>query len=930
MDIDHWAFGGGSHVDRYVPIDGNPAHDQFSGQIRIAFGSYEEIAAGRQYAYTVGFDATHGQPFSSYARYPQSEFHRQGVSNFSVSETFPPDQGPFGPDASSWGLNCGCLPVNIYVDPVDEHVYVGESSAGFREFDKENKRIGPTFGDEGCKFGESGCHIAGQIQAITIDHSGDANDGDIYVHGSGANRIAVFGRPVIVPDIEDIEATARHSTAQVSAAISPAGGPPVTNCIFEYSTTVNVYGQYEHAVPCTPATPYSGSTVATQNLSNLGIEATYHYRFFAYNANGRNYTGDHTFQTHAVLDVSTDPATNVERTSADLNGSFDPDGMDTHYRFEYGISTTYNNRSELLDAGAGTGAQAVAPVNVTGLQPGRTYHYRIVAINSLGKTRGADETFTVPKRPDISGVRATNMTETSAVLNARIDPLSYATQYYFEYGPSPAYGAKTPETALPSASGPQAVEEPISGLEPGVTYHYRVIATNQWGTTTTADSVFSFQAPSCPNSHVRQQTSASYLPDCRAYELVSPGIAGAVTLYPGNVVKAGNTANFNSIAEALYITAPNYSGLAQSPPRFGFFGAEGAINGLHPPNAILDRYVATRTETGWVTTYPGLRGDEGILVEKPMCSETLDKCLDVKTALFEGIPPSHGPFLWNVEGESLGRLPTNVSVIPNGNSFEGDIHPSPDFSHFVFSSRNIAFAPGGLESAPGSVYDNDIGPGTVTLASKTAGGQTIPQDAAGAGGASETIRIQSVSEDGSHILMSTLGPAGTEHLYLRVDDSITYELGEGNFVGATANGSTVALTSPDRLVPQDTDNSVDMYEWNEQTQEFTLLSQGNGNGNSDSCSATFALNCDVKALKTQRPDLDDAIASQGGDVTSTRRSSSIRKTRESRTSGIYTSSVTVRFITSPRWTREPRSIASRSLRTAIIWRSCREPRQQGT
>ena len=860
--IDHWSFGGGSHVDRYVPVDKNPAHDQFSGQIRTGYGAMEEIAAGLNYAYTFGFDGQHVEypgPFPLYARYPQAEFHRQGLANKSVSDVFPPGpSGPFGKYGYTWS-GCGCgLPI-LYVDPLDEHVYVGGSGAGFAEFDPQNHQIGPRFAGSGCFGGDGGpppCHI-GDIQAIAIDRSGGPDEGRIYIHGPAPSKIAVFGPPATIPDIENVNADPLHSTAHLSGRIALVGGPAATSCVIEYGTALTLSG-YESSTPCTPATPYAADQNVSADLSGLVVEGEYHWRIVVKNTNGQNATPDEVFKTHAVLGVSSDPATNLTNSSADLNGSLNPDGMDTHYRFEYGISVHYNNKTPLLDAGESGGQQSVPPVGISGLQAGRIYHFRIVASNALGKTRGPDETFIVPASPKISGVRSSNLTDTSADLNARIDGLTYDTTYHFDYGPTPNYGFSTPEADLGPEIGTQAVLAHIEGLEPGRTYHYRVDATNKWGTTRSADSSLSFQAPSCPNSHVRQQTNATYLPDCRAYELVSPGFAGSVTFFPGDVIQA-------RLAALLHDAAPNVLGVASNPSRFGFYGGEGSALGLHPPNALIDRYVSTRTNTGWVTTYPGIKGNEGLLLENPQCDMTLTRCMDSRgpNPFGENEAPPTGRYLWDVNGNSLGRLPTNIGVVPNGDHFKGDVRPSPDFSHFVFSSLNVAFAPGGLEESPGTVYDNDVAKNTVVVVSKLTNGDPIPKDP---GHPDEYIKIPAVSTDGSHILMSTLASTGGVHLYMRVDDATTYEIGSGELVGMTSDGSKVAFVSTEKLVPEDTDFSADLYLWEEATDTTRILSQGNGNGNSDLCAAFFTEACGVQRVVTERPDTDESMASNSGDV----------------------------------------------------------------
>ena len=86
----------------------------------------------------------------------------------------------------------------------------------------------------------------------------------------------------------------------------------------------------------------------------------------------------------------------------------------------------------------------------------------------------------------------------------------------------------------------------LSGLTPGTTYHYRLSGTNANGPTNGPDHTFTtFPSPSqepdtCPNAQVRQQTGASLLLDCRAYELASAANTGGYDvesdLIPGQEV----------------------------------------------------------------------------------------------------------------------------------------------------------------------------------------------------------------------------------------------------------------------------------------------------------------------------------------------------------------------------------------------------------
>lgn len=91
--------------------------------------------------------------------------------------------------------------------------------------------------------------------------------------------------------------------------------------------------------------------------------------------------------------VTTGSASNVGSSTATLSGTVNPNGTDTHYRFEYGTTTSYGSITPGHDAGAGTSNVSVS-ANLTGLNSGATYHYRLVAVSSAGTTRGSDQTFT--------------------------------------------------------------------------------------------------------------------------------------------------------------------------------------------------------------------------------------------------------------------------------------------------------------------------------------------------------------------------------------------------------------------------------------------------------------------------------------------------------------------------------------------------------
>jgi hypothetical protein len=95
--------------------------------------------------------------------------------------------------------------------------------------------------------------------------------------------------------------------------------------------------------------------------------------------------------------VKTAAASAVTYQSANLNGAISPGGQATTYFFQFGTTTRYGSQSPLVSTTDSRTIAATSPA--TGLAPETTYHFRLVAINVLGATFGADLTFTTVAIP---------------------------------------------------------------------------------------------------------------------------------------------------------------------------------------------------------------------------------------------------------------------------------------------------------------------------------------------------------------------------------------------------------------------------------------------------------------------------------------------------------------------------------------------------
>jgi len=92
--------------------------------------------------------------------------------------------------------------------------------------------------------------------------------------------------------------------------------------------------------------------------------------------------------------------------------------------------------------------------------------------------------------PTTGGASVADITFSSAVFNAIVNAHGQSTNYYFQYGSSKGYGAQTPLAPVGNETHDVDVSQPISGLQPATTYHYRVVAVSLAGTTDGTDHTF--------------------------------------------------------------------------------------------------------------------------------------------------------------------------------------------------------------------------------------------------------------------------------------------------------------------------------------------------------------------------------------------------------------------------------------------------------
>jgi hypothetical protein len=667
---------------------------------------------------------------------------------------------------------------------------------------------------------------------------------------------------------------------------------------------------------CPPTTTFGSATIGAATGVAISPDST----VYVSDSSGSQV---HIFKPVITPDTTDLAASDVTPTTATLSGKVGLAGSGniTDCYFEYGRSPSY----ELAPAPCSPEASVGTPfttdtdvhVDLTGLLPNSTYHFRLVATNANGDHKSEDATFTTPGPPGVEAFSIANLTASSVDFIAKINPHGSETTYIFKYGTSAAYGSTVPEPPGTIPSGFTAEDVSAHADLNDAAYHFQVEATNEYGTTTSEDQSFTFHPEQCPNQTVRQQTGASYLPDCRAYELVSPGDSGSSFIFSGGPQRP-------------------YA----SPPRFAFTADYGDMPdaGGDPITTTGDLYVSTRTGTGWKTKFVGVPGSiSGCAGGRPQfggagLASTVQN--DVKadrdlTRIVDwqlGNPTqcvwdtiggsfrfvddnekahaSMAPWVWNTsDGSFVDRLPTSIADVPGaeenfkcpqaqGQSADTNcstaVELSGDLSHFVFSTQQDIYngGPDALDAAPGSAYDNDVVNNTLSLISVLPGsGGPILQESPPNGGPNEVIQFPKVSEDGSHILMGTLKnpqcrqieyPAyfteqcpqvsNPTHLYMRVNDAVTYEVAPVpvTYVDATPDARKVYFTTAQALNGEDTDSNVDLYMWSdlEGAPTLTMLSKGVTGGNKESCSTSWISGCSIEIYKDDR--ISSASSNRGG------------------------------------------------------------------
>jgi uncharacterized protein YkwD len=235
--------------------------------------------------------------------------------------------------------------------------------------------------------------------------------------------------------------------ATLNGTVNPNGG--ATTGYFQWGLTTS----YGHNTSATSLGSSTSPLAVSANLTTLSPGTKYHYRIVAANVSGTTNGLDEVFTTTASTAnapiITTNPATDVTAATATLNGSVNPNGLNTSVWFQFGLTTAYSSRATAISAGDGT-AVLYATCPLAGLQPDTTYHFRMSGSNASGLTSGSDQTFTTGSGISFPGLQGkyVGLIATNPVSNATSGILALTLGAKGQYTASGKLGGKS--FALPS------------------------------------------------------------------------------------------------------------------------------------------------------------------------------------------------------------------------------------------------------------------------------------------------------------------------------------------------------------------------------------------------------------------------------------------------------------------------------------------------
>jgi hypothetical protein len=193
----------------------------------------------------------------------------------------------------------------------------------------------------------------------------------------------------------------------------------------------------------------------------------------------------------------TGPPSAVSFTGATVSGNLNANGLVTSWAFQYGNTSALGLSTAFNDVGATPPSEVPVSAGLTGLTPGTTYFYRLIARNADGTAYGAEASLhTRAIAPTISKTSISAVSDTASQVDVEIDPHGLSTTWAVRYGTTSNFGSWSADRSAGSGVSVVNVAVALSNLSRDTKYVVQAVATNAVGTRDGA--VISFSTSGAP------------------------------------------------------------------------------------------------------------------------------------------------------------------------------------------------------------------------------------------------------------------------------------------------------------------------------------------------------------------------------------------------------------------------------------------------
>jgi acyl-CoA-binding protein len=329
---------------------------------------------------------------------------------------------------------------------------------------------------------------SGTTGSFTSAITGLADFTTYYVRAYATNNGGTtYGTEVSLTTLAVVPTLAATTTAASITTTSATSGGNVT---YDGKATITARGVC-WGIATAPTTANSKTTddgttgSFTSSITGLSPHILYYVRAYATNSIGTTYGAEVTFTTLGLAPTATTTAaTSLSSTGGTINGTVNANYLSSVVTFEWGTTASYGTTvtpsQSPVTGSTGTSVSAA----ITGLTSGVTYHFRVIAENSLGITNGSDLTFTTNTLPTLAATTAaSSIGNATATSGGNVTSDGGATITARGVCWSTTTGPTTGSSKTTDGGTTGSYSSSITGLTVNTLYYVRAYATNSVGTT---------------------------------------------------------------------------------------------------------------------------------------------------------------------------------------------------------------------------------------------------------------------------------------------------------------------------------------------------------------------------------------------------------------------------------------------------------------